>query len=179
MNARAPQTGHWIIVEREHSADLAVGPYPTADAAVVALDSLLIDGFAEEDATDIIALYEPGPPPEDTDVVLVNLDDPHHTRSVSFTGGWPDSPVCPCGNDVESSGFLPVDADGRYMSRRQDTPAPTHLLCAECGLYWTAPDPAAQGDRDGTEPRAILGVTSAGQIDVDALTAANAAAVDD
>ena len=46
-----PQThGTWVLIEREHDADLWVGPYSSAAAAEVAMnDSALIAGLCEED----------------------------------------------------------------------------------------------------------------------------------
>lgn len=72
---------HWVYIEREHGPDLAVGPYPTAGAAEQAMnESLLIDGFAEEDALDIWteagARHRGDPAFEE---VIVDLDDPNHT----------------------------------------------------------------------------------------------------
>jgi len=73
----------WILVEREHGVPLLVGPYPDEPAAARALDSLLIDDFAEEDALDIRTLTEP--PGFKVLEVIPDLADPHHTGPVYDT----------------------------------------------------------------------------------------------
>jgi len=75
--AAASDGQHWIHIERQHSCDLAVGPYPSQDAAAKAMDSLLVDGFCEEDALDCYA--DDQAPGDHEEQVIVDLNDPHHT----------------------------------------------------------------------------------------------------
>lgn len=79
VNLAAPAEGVWIRIERENSdQDLTVGPYPDEESAEKALeDSLLIDGFCEEDCLD--AYVDTDQPTEDDEQVIVDLGDPHHT----------------------------------------------------------------------------------------------------
>lgn len=45
---------HWVVVEREHGAPLAVGPFASEDAAETFMnDSSQVQGIAEEDSLDI------------------------------------------------------------------------------------------------------------------------------
>ncbi|MFB7890361.1 hypothetical protein ACFCZ3_20145 [Cellulosimicrobium cellulans] len=61
-----------------------------------------------------------------------------------FYDGFPDAPVCPCGNDVARDGFITVDAEGLFVSPNVETLARwTHILCPSCGRYATeVPDDA-------------------------------------
>ncbi|OCI32874.1 hypothetical protein [Oerskovia enterophila] len=69
--------GLWVRIERE-GQDLMVGPYPDDETANRAMqDSLLIDGFCEEDALD--CYIDDGQPTDADDQVIVNLNDHHHT----------------------------------------------------------------------------------------------------
>ncbi|MFE5342590.1 hypothetical protein ACFQ80_20375 [Isoptericola sp. NPDC056578] len=75
----ATHDGHWILVEREHSPSLHVGPYPSLAAADHAqCHALLIDGFTEDDATDVQVLTD-RTEPADAVTVLIDLADPDHT----------------------------------------------------------------------------------------------------
>lgn len=67
----------WVLIEREHGIPVQIGPYPSHWAATIALqDSLLVDGFCEEDAIDAVVVTEPG---DEVEVVVPDLTDPHHT----------------------------------------------------------------------------------------------------
>lgn len=71
--------GLWVRIEREHQEkDLWVGPYPDEESATRAMeDSLLIDGFCEEDALD--CSIADGQPTETDEQVIIDPTDPHHT----------------------------------------------------------------------------------------------------
>lgn len=66
----------FVYIERDHSADLLVGPYPDGKAATKALDSLLVDSFCEEDALDVYVTNEFTTTAEQ---VIPDLADPDHT----------------------------------------------------------------------------------------------------
>lgn len=82
----APSTAstgaHYVYIEREYSTDLALGPYPTAEAAQRACnESMLVTGYVEEDslecwADDDTVLREHG---ESFELVEVDLNDPYDT----------------------------------------------------------------------------------------------------
>lgn len=67
----------WIYIWRQYSNDLAVGPYPSEDVVNKAFqDSLLIDGFCEEDCLDTHLSTDE---PDDTfERVLIDPQDPDH-----------------------------------------------------------------------------------------------------
>lgn len=45
---------HWVMIEREHGAPLAVGPFTSADTAEVFMNgSVQVQGLAEEDSLDV------------------------------------------------------------------------------------------------------------------------------
>lgn len=70
----------WIFIERERSADLAVGPYPTRVQAQTACEvSLLVDGLCEEDCLDIEVRWCASMPSDPYEVVIVDLVNPHHS----------------------------------------------------------------------------------------------------
>ena len=71
------QAPWWVLIERQKPPDLAVGPYPTESIANSAMsDSLLIDGFCEEDALDCFVTSTP--PGSGVEQVLVDLTNPDH-----------------------------------------------------------------------------------------------------
>lgn len=56
IDAAIPNATHYLIVERQYSADLVIY-YPTKEAADHALDnSFFIDGICEEDCLDLISV---------------------------------------------------------------------------------------------------------------------------
>jgi hypothetical protein len=67
----------WIVIERERDVPLLVGPYPGAQAATKAMDSLLIDGFVEIDAIDTYTVEQE--PKFEVERVIPDLNDPQHT----------------------------------------------------------------------------------------------------
>lgn len=76
----APErAGWWVWVQRDlGEPDAAVGPYPDQDAAVLAMeDSILVQGIVEENCLECFVSQER--PAEDTDLYLIDLDDPDHT----------------------------------------------------------------------------------------------------
>ena len=71
--------GHSIYIERQYSADLWVGPYPTtADAEHALAHARLIDGFCQEDCLDA-RVFDHAHVPANATVVLIDLNDPDHT----------------------------------------------------------------------------------------------------
>lgn len=77
----------WVVIEREHGPDLAVGPYTDEAAATLALEeSPLIDGFCEEDALDAYATDDA--PADDIERVVIDPKDrTHHGRGGSDEPG--------------------------------------------------------------------------------------------
>lgn len=82
----APSTAstgaHYVYIERQYSPDLALGPYPTAEAAQLACnESMLVTGYVEEDSLECwaddgatLAKFA-----DSFQVVGVDLNDPHDT----------------------------------------------------------------------------------------------------
>jgi len=69
---------HWVAITRFDHPDLAVGPYPSEQAAQRAMeDSLLVEGICEEDCDDAFLIS--GTPDPDLEQVIVDLRDPHHS----------------------------------------------------------------------------------------------------
>jgi len=69
--------GLWVRIERE-GQDLMVGPYPDEESATLAMEqSLLIDGFCEEDAVD--CFIDSGQPTDADEQVIIDPADRHHT----------------------------------------------------------------------------------------------------
>lgn len=84
---------HWIYIDREHSKNLAVGPYETLTAAEYAMENaLLIDAFCEEDCLDAY-LCDDKPQLSERNIVLVDLNDPHHTGVGEKEDTNPGSPL--------------------------------------------------------------------------------------
>lgn len=70
-------TPTWVRLERDGAPDLVLGPYPSENAAVTAMeDSSLVQGLAEENCLDC---YTSGGPTGDELEVTVDLDDPDDT----------------------------------------------------------------------------------------------------
>lgn len=75
------ETPTWVVIEREHGAPLALGPYPDAPAAEHAMDEApLVQGLCEEDATDC---YTAPGAAADAVRVLIDLSNPDHTGAPS------------------------------------------------------------------------------------------------
>lgn len=67
----------WVHIDRDHSNDLAVGPYPSKDAADHAVGYAgLIDGICAEDCLDLTVEDHAHPGYEQ---VVIDPTDPHHT----------------------------------------------------------------------------------------------------
>ena len=77
MTVTAGEIPAWILVEREHGVPVLVGHYPGEHAAELALDSLLIDGLAEEDAVDVYVVTKR--PTFEVEEIIPDLNNPHHT----------------------------------------------------------------------------------------------------
>ena len=82
----------WVFIERESNDFLAVGPYPTRDAAQHAVQAApLIEGLCEEDALDaFVAAVEPG---AHWKRVMVDLSDPDHTGAPALVEQVPSVPM--------------------------------------------------------------------------------------
>lgn len=77
LAAPAEQTGWWVYIKRQYTADLAVGPYATKEIVDAAFESsLLIDGFCEEDCLDAWTADEQ--PDDAWERVYIDPADPDH-----------------------------------------------------------------------------------------------------
>ncbi len=76
----------WILINRQYSADLLVGPYDDQPAAEHAMNNApLIDGFCEDDCLDCTAVGINGIDPA-WEVVRIDPDDPDHTGAAAELG---------------------------------------------------------------------------------------------
>lgn len=81
--------GRWfVIVDREHNPSLIIGPYESKDRALWALDSsVFIDGLAEEDSLEIMAIQlEMATPNGPIEYILPPTEEEENERGV-FTFG--------------------------------------------------------------------------------------------
>lgn len=81
-SAPTPVGEHWIRIERQRGADLLVGPYLSEHEAEAALEeSMLIDGFCEDDCLDAYLVHESDRAGSDEEV-LIDRADPNHFGDV-------------------------------------------------------------------------------------------------
>lgn len=78
-----PAGTHWVFIEREDGPHLVVGPYPDEPTAYASMtESLLIDSFCQEDATDCFLIpaeeIEEAVAGDEYELVIIDPNDGDH-----------------------------------------------------------------------------------------------------